>query len=198
MPLEGLYAWARHLVMVVVLAGFCELLLPGSNIKKPVRLVLALVVMMAVLAPLLSFLHRPLDPDAWVAAVATGGRRLEYQQSAQALRRVNGDLTRQELRQRLELAAEVAARQVPGVAGARARVELAEEGANAAPQIKRVQLWLRPGGQGVVEPVAPVQIGPHNAGPPAPDPLARAAVRAVAQQLGIGEELVSAQRLPGE
>jgi len=195
---DALRTWARQLVILAVLAGLVEMALPRSNLRQPARLVLGLVLLLAVAAPLLGWLHNPVHwEDA--LAVAAGADLPEYQSGAERLTQATGDLARQELQRRLELAAEVAARQVPGVESARARVELGAAAPGQPPPVQRVQLLLRPAGVGRVAGVPPVAVGPPGPAPP-PDPstaaLTAAAARAVARELGLPLERVAASTAP--
>lgn len=190
--MEALRTWARQLVILAVFAGLVEIALPRSSLRQPARLVLGLVLLLAVAAPALDLLHAPVRWEAALDAAAFA-HLADYQGSAERLSKATGDLTRQELQHRLELAAEVAARQVPGVAGARARVELAEAAAGAAPAVRRVELWLRPAGVSRVAPVVPVGApAPPGTVDPAAAGLAAAAAQAVARELGLPADRVTA------
>lgn len=191
--MEALRTWTRHLVVLAVLIGLAEIALPRSNLRQPARLVLGLLLLLAVAQPFLSWVKTPVRWDDALAAAATG--LPDYRPEADRLARATADLTRQELQRRLELTAEVAARQVPGVGGARARVQLGDAPAGQPPPVTAVQLWVRPAADRRISAVAPVVVGaPAPASPPDPAaaPLMGAAVRAVAQSLGVPSEKVTA------
>lgn len=61
--------WLRHLVVLILLAVFLEVVLPGGTMQKYVRTVLALIIMMSMLQPLAALFRAHLNPAAIESAV---------------------------------------------------------------------------------------------------------------------------------
>jgi stage III sporulation protein AF len=51
--------WLKHLIAMVVLAGFLELVLPDNQLKNVAKLILGLVIMLFLLQPLSNFYQLP-------------------------------------------------------------------------------------------------------------------------------------------
>ncbi|MDR3288179.1 MAG: stage III sporulation protein AF [Peptococcaceae bacterium] len=65
--METLRALVRHLVIILLLAVFVEMLLPNEAMRRFVRLLMGLFVISALLQPITALLHTPLTMDipAW-------------------------------------------------------------------------------------------------------------------------------------
>jgi len=57
--MSGLFAWLQELIGLVLFASLVELLLPEGSLRKYARLVLSLMVLLALLGPIATALHRP-------------------------------------------------------------------------------------------------------------------------------------------
>lgn len=201
--MEAIREWVRNLVVIMVLAGLADLLVPMGNMKRFVRLNMGLVVLLAVLGPLLTLLGQPLVIDPPAQTPGAGGLRplSEVLAGAAALRAQNEGLITRQMRLRLQAEAEAAAVGVPGVAAATATVELAGGSPHEPPHLTAVRVEIMPGAQdhgAAVQQVQPVRIGgaepqPGEAGAPpaAPDPRPALVRRAVAERLALGEQWVS-------
>ncbi|HHW14269.1 MAG TPA: stage III sporulation protein AF [Firmicutes bacterium] len=66
-----LMEWVRHLVLLVVLISFFELLAPKNALQPYVRLVGGLVILAAVVSPLVALVR---GDDLWRRAAESGGR----------------------------------------------------------------------------------------------------------------------------
>lgn len=70
--IDPIRSWVRTIAVLVILAGFVEILIPRSNTARFVRMTMGLVIVLAVLSPLVSLLRQPLDvPGIWEAAART-------------------------------------------------------------------------------------------------------------------------------
>lgn len=184
--MEWLGGWLREIVLVVMLAVFVEMLLPGKSMERYARLVLSLLVLLTLLSPLISLLKGDAASQLATQLAAIGqeetagsGGRAQLDTILEQGRR----LAEGRQRQSLQLAAaEVAAAmrdQVTastGIKGVNVSVALAVKegaGAEAAPYISGVEVTLSgppsgntsaPSGTGLsgaetaVKPVAPVRI----------------------------------------
>lgn len=195
--------WVRGLVMLVLLAGCLELVLPMNNMKKYVRLAMSLFVVLAVVKPIFGFLHQPVTVDTALLDGSAGtAKRLpsmaEIMAQADQFRAKNQGLALTEMELKMAAQSEEAARAVQGVAEAAAVVELTQTGSEV--QVKSVTVTVRPGAPGGVKPVTPVT--PVGGATPAPQPhvvtdaekqLADAVRREVAARLGIKGDTVQVQ-----
>jgi len=66
---DALNAWVKQIILIVLFAAFLELLIPGNNYKKFVRVIMGLLILLAVIRPLLHFLE-PQGDDMTVQEVA--------------------------------------------------------------------------------------------------------------------------------
>jgi stage III sporulation protein AF len=199
---DFLKEWVRSLVLLVLLGGCLELLLPMSNMKKYVRMTMGLLVVLAVCKPLLALVGHPINLDA--AAFSQQGQNHlptvdEIMAQAGDFRNRNHTLVLAEARAKLAAETVQAAKAVKGVADAQATVELDEKGGEMA--VRAVTVTLLPAtGRHLVEPVKPVAPVKLNGEPepPADAPaaplteaqrtLADAVRREVAARLGIRAE----------
>ena len=134
--IEALRQWVRTIVVVVLVAGFLDLLAPSGGTRRLVRLVLGLVIVITVVAPLATLVRRgpgalgvaPTAATATVKATATGTATAAAADGsgslAQRLSAFNTTMTDQIVARSVAVRAETAAMRVPGVGRARAVVEL--------------------------------------------------------------------------
>lgn len=199
--MDFLKEWVRSLVLLVLLAGSLELLLPMNSMKKYVRMTMGLLIVLSISRPLLSFVGRPVSLDAAAIGDEGSGRLPTVDQivaKAGEFRDKSRDLALAEARDRLAAEAVQAAKAVKGVADAQATVDLEQKGTDLA--VRQVTVTLQPARSGSlmepVKPVAPVRVGPGEGGSPPEAPplteseraLADAVRREVAARLGIPAE----------
>jgi stage III sporulation protein AF len=196
--------WVRGLVLLLLLAACLELVLPMHSMKKYVRMTMGLFLLLAVVRPVFDFLGQPVvaDPALFTEAPGRGLPSLgEIMAQADRIRQQNQALAAAEVTVRLSAEAAQAARAVPGVADAAARVTMGPDAAKPAIQGVTVTIW--PGSVGAVRPVQPVRPvspvvpdadgtgtepgtgTPARAPTPAEEPLAEAVRREVAARLSI-------------
>jgi len=149
----------RNLAVILLLATFLEMLLPNKSMRGFVQMVMGLFVISAVLAPITTFLHTPLEMEipAWTAttpqdlpAIATEGR-------GQKLAR---DAVQEQYRKILINQIKALALSSDGVEGAEVEVEF-EEGAGGLtdqPKIVLVKVTLT-STSGQIPLVQPIIIG---------------------------------------
>jgi stage III sporulation protein AF len=180
--------WVRGLVLLVLLGGCLEMLLPMGGMKRYVRLVLGLLVMLAMVRPVLAFLGQEVKVD--FAAFVPPDRGLptlsQIMADARRFQLKNRSRAIDEVRQQLQREAAGAARSVGGVAAASASVQLQDQGGELS--VEAVTVVVTPGagsinasdggpsGAGLpVRPVLPVQpVRPVGGPSPAEEPAARA------------------------
>jgi len=156
---QTLYTLVRNLAVILLLATFLEMLLPNKSMRGFVQMVMGLFVISAVLAPITTFLHTPLEMEipAWTAttpqdlpAIATEGR-------GQKLAR---DAVQEQYRKILINQIKALALSSDGVEGAEVEVEF-EEGAGGLtdqPKIVLVKVTLT-STSGQIPLVQPIIIG---------------------------------------
>jgi stage III sporulation protein AF len=160
--LDFLKEWVRGLVMLVILATCLEMMLPMTAMKKYVRMTMGLLVVLAVIQPMLGFMHQTvtvtnLFPDDNGGNLPTIAQIMT---KADQFREKNRTLALTEAQTRLTAEAVAAARSVKGVAGARADVQV--ELRQGEYQVRSVTVTITPGegaghGPTAVRPVKPVQ-----------------------------------------
>lgn len=158
----GLQTWVKQLVLIVLLAGLAEMLLPQAALRRYAHTALGLLVLIAVLVPFLSFLHEGVAWDTAferLPAVETA----KFDAGVRRFREAGARLTLDTYRARVEAAAVRAASAVEGVARAEARAEI--DGDAQSPRfgtIVRIAVTVIPGRApraGEIAPVRPVRIG---------------------------------------
>lgn len=193
--MQALTEWIKDLVILVMLAGSLELLIPTGGMKKYVRTTMGLLLVLSVAKPVVSLLGAPvsvLDGDRWVnstpAVPASGLPSLgQVMERAQRFRERNRALADQHGRSALEVAAADAAEGVEGVARARVVAEL-DPGRT---ELRRLLVLVEPGSPGADGRVSPVRpVGQAESEPVAPlsPQLMGAVSRAVAAALGMSAD----------
>lgn len=189
--------WVRNLVMLVLLAGSMELLIPVNGMKKYVRMTMGLVIVLAIVGPVAELLGRPVVLDTTALGPPSDGRLPsvgEVMARGQEFRRRSQALAVDSLRERLTAEAGAAARLVAGVAAAQASVTVVP--GSGEPRISGVIVVITPGsGSGAVRAVQPVRVGKTAAPQPQPRPpdegeaaLAAAVRQEVAARLGVNAD----------
>lgn len=194
--MDYLKEWVRGLVMLVLLAGCLEMLLPMNAMKKYVRLTMGLFIVLSVVKPVVALLGQSVVVDTQMFET-DAGRSLptigQIMEQADQFREKNRTLVAAEAETRLGEMAREAALAVRGISDARATVTLAEA-AETGVQIKAVTVFVTPGPRyGAVKPVEPVRVGDQPAArsdPPTAEELQLADTvrREVAARLGVNAD----------
>lgn len=176
-----LKAWVRQLMLIVILVGVVEMLLPDASMKRYARASLGLLVLLSILVPFLSLLHQEVRwAEAFSAQPAEGYG--EHVPARESLEQVGRDLTLSVFRSQVARRVEQTAQGIPGVSAAGARVEV--ESAWDSPRfgtIRSVELLIRPG---------------ERDGTPFAGDVSRLreeVAEVVARDLGMGRDLVKVQ-----
>lgn len=155
--MQTLHTLVRNLAVILLLATFLEMLLPNKSMRGFVQMVMGLFVISAVLAPITTFLHTPLEMEipAWTAtthqdlpAIATEGQGLKLAR----------DAVQEQYRQILINQIKALALGSEGVEGAEVDVEFEEGvgGLTDQPQIVLVKVTLT---SAEIPTVKPIVIG---------------------------------------
>lgn len=191
--MQALHTLVRNLAVILLLATFLEMLLPNKSMRGFVQMVMGLFVISAVLAPITTFLHTPLEMEipAWSAttpqdlpAIATEGQGLKLAR----------DAVQEQYRQILVNQIKALALNSDGVEGAAVDVEF-EEGAGGLtdqPKIVLVKVTLT-SAEGEIPPVQPITIGPSPSTTKIQSPRAENARERIAVIMSISKEKIIVQ-----
>lgn len=193
--MQTLHTLVRNLVVILLLATFLEMLLPNKSMRGFVQMVMGLFVISAVLAPITTFLHTPLEMEipAWTAtnhqdlsAIATEGQGLKLAR----------DAVQEQYRQILIHQIKALALSSDGVDGAEVDVEFeTEEGAAGLtdqPKIALVKVTLT-SAKGEIPPVQPITIGQSPPTTKNQSPKADRARERIAEIMSIPKEKIIVQ-----
>lgn len=191
--MQTLHTLVRNLVVILLLATFLEMLLPNKSMRGFVQMVMGLFVISAVLAPITTFLHTPLEMEipAWTAtnpqdllAIATEGQGLKLAR----------DAVQEQYRQILVHQIKALVLGSEGVEGAEVDVEF-EEGAGGLtdqPKIALVKVTLT-SAKGEIPPVQPITIGQSPPTPKNQSPKADRARERIVELMNISKEKIIVQ-----
>jgi len=192
---QTLHTLVRNLVVILLLATFLEMLLPNKSMRGFVQMVMGLFVISAVLAPITTFLHTPLEMEipAWTAtnhqdlsAIATEGQGLKLAR----------DAVQEQYRQILIHQIKALVLSSDGVDGAEVDVEFEPEGGAAGltdqPKIALVKVTLT-SAKGEIPPVQPITIGQSPPTTKNQSPKADRARERIAEIMSIPKEKIIVQ-----
>jgi len=183
----------RNLVVILLLATFLEMLLPNKSMRGFVQMVMGLFVISAVLAPITTFLHTPLEMEipAWTAtipqdlpAIATEGQGLKLAR----------DAVQEQYRQILVNQIKALALSSDGVKGAEVDIEF-EEGAGGLtdqPKISLVKVTLT-SALGEIPLLQPITIGQSPPATKSQSPKADSVREKIAAIMSISKEKIIVQ-----
>jgi stage III sporulation protein AF len=150
--------WVKGLIVLLLLAGCLEMLVPSGAMKKYVRMTLGLFILLAVLDPIFSFIGQPVAVDTLRFFDQEQGGRLptlhEVMARGTALRERNESLVHEQAAAKLAAQARDAALGIAGVKQVKAQVKLTVREGGIA--ISSVRLEITPGEPGGMSPVLPV------------------------------------------
>ncbi|MDD2234210.1 MAG: stage III sporulation protein AF [Desulfitobacteriaceae bacterium] len=157
--MQTLQILVRNLAVIILLATVLEMLLPNKSMRGYVQLVVGMFVITAILNPISSLLHMPLEMGipAWTSVSDQG---LPVLASDNSGKRIGQDAVREQYRQILVNQVEALALGVNGVKQVKAEVKLQEGNGELTdqPRISRVHIRLLEV-ESAVRPIEPVTIG---------------------------------------
>jgi stage III sporulation protein AF len=190
---QTLHTLVRNLVVILLLATFLEMLLPNKSMRGFVQMVMGLFVISAVLAPITTFLHTPLEMEipAWTAttpqdlpAIATEGQGLKLAR----------DAVQEQYRQILVNQIKALALSSDGVKGAEVDIEF-EEGAGGLtdqPKISLVKVTLT-SAIGEIPLLQPITIGQSPPATKSQSPKGDSVREKIAAIMSISKEKIIVQ-----
>lgn len=102
--METIRAIVKSVLVIIMTAAFLEIVLPRSDIKRYINLIIGLFVVIAVLNPFLEVIHRELTfdvfdraavPESETRAIISKGRQMAAGQKSRAARQYKEKLTKQ-------------------------------------------------------------------------------------------------------
>lgn len=177
--MAGIVAWVKQIVLVALLVGVAEMLLPQAGLRKYAHTALGLIVLLAVLVPFLGFLRQGVDwrvafADIPAAGLSGAAPTEPLPEDTRRIEAASMRLTMDVYRSRVEQAMAAAAAAVEGVLEAEARVEVDTE--PTSPRfgtLLAAEVTVVPGERaeaGEVRPMKPVVIGGERDSPAVPAP----------------------------
>lgn len=176
--MEVIKELVRNIVLITLLTAFLDMLLPSSNMRPYLKMIMGLFIIVTVLNPVLNFLshHEEFEVFAWQqdnSAVSDEVIRREGEELAA----INQGLFLQEYARRIEVQMAALCRLIPGVADIEIRVKL--KGGQQVGSYEGIhEVWVRVAQDSGNKPsnaelirIEPVKIGnPTNPGShPSPD-----------------------------
>lgn len=172
--MEILRDLVREIAIIVLLAGFLEMLLPTSSMKSFVKVVMGLFIIVTVLSPISSLLGRDIafEVNSWRYYNAADDQALQtIMTRADSISRESQAATVREYEKRLAQQVQTVAKLVDGVGQVEAQVSARQDKKTGHyGGIDRIVLLVGAGqpagsGQAVVEPVQ-IEVGQNNPGRP--------------------------------
>ncbi|MHB8124065.1 MAG: stage III sporulation protein AF [Desulfitobacteriaceae bacterium] len=157
--MQALQTLVRNLAVILLLATILEMLLPNKSMKGYVQLVMGLFVISAILNPLMSLFHMPMEMDipAWTSVVAEDLPVLAADNSGEKLGR---DAVQEQYRQILVNQIKALVLGVSGIKQVEVELKFQENSGGFTDQPRISQVTVRFSQiVGSVKPVEPVVIG---------------------------------------
>ena len=157
--------WVRHLVIIVVLAGFIEMILPKGDMRRYVQMVVGIFIIMAILNPTLLLLRQrqlwgaPSFDQGIIGQTELSGVLRESQAVSTQIQ----DQALQHYRLQLEEQIRVLLSSVEGVGGLRAKVNIVDNPSlDDYGKLVGISLWVDYGmsEESAVSMIPEVKLGP--------------------------------------
>lgn len=128
--METLRQWLRSVVVIIILGGFLEFMLPADDLRRFARMVLNLLLVLALIGPLMQVVRRaPGEVQLPAVVVPEGPSTADLVTAGENLRQKSQGLFLIEGEERLSRRVSDVAGMVPGVRGVQAKVVLDSGGA---------------------------------------------------------------------
>jgi len=75
--IESLGVWLKELIVIILIATFMEMILPGKSMQRYVKVVVSLFILLTILKPIISFLQSDVQVDRLFAAAAESSAAAE-------------------------------------------------------------------------------------------------------------------------
>ncbi|WP_170270473.1 stage III sporulation protein AF [Heliorestis acidaminivorans] len=152
----------QQVILIILVGTILDMLMPNGRLQNLVRLVVGLFIMVAILNPIMSFMHhqdwsQTLSQQALPEEITSGYEEIKRQ--GEGLRQQNYERAREEARFRLERQVEALASLKSGIKDAKAQIKLDGDDQKGIYEI-RLHLSEESGSLFVPNQVAEVQIDP--------------------------------------
>ena len=139
----------RNVLVIVLVAGFLEMLLPEGNTRPLVRLCIGMFILIAVLNPVLGFFfnHQSFSIDSWNLPPQPAEAALDVEEEGARIHQTLLNQSQAAVKEKLEEQINAVAVLVPGVEKVRSQVEL-DQGGRIRKLLLSVQLEAVGGEQG--------------------------------------------------
>ncbi len=163
--MESIGEVVRNVAMVVILASVIELLLPGQEMGRYVRLIMGMFVIVAVLFPLVQWLDQDLafEVTAWQVPTPPSANINTILEKGNRIQANNQEMAIDEYRRRLERQMQAMVQLIPAVTAAEVIIEINTGEPRTVGQIRKVQVIVEtgePGGKTKQSPVTGVEVSP--------------------------------------
>ncbi|WP_245754940.1 stage III sporulation protein AF [Pelosinus propionicus] len=137
--------WIKNIIFVVLFASFLELLLPSSNMRRFVRVIMGLFIMLAILNPIIGTVQHLTSKDQ-VPAFAANLRDLNViENEANHVTKDHNALSLELYKKELSQQIRILVMAVDGVADANVVVEIKKGNASTAIGINSIIVYVKPG-----------------------------------------------------
>lgn len=145
--MQWLNDWIREIVMIILLAAFLDLIIPNSSLDRYVKVVVGLLILLAILSPIISFLQSDWSVDRLldttlstestpamrdVNTVLREGEEMKQYQESQSMRLVQNQME--------HMVRELIEGKYPGII--QEIFPSFKEGAEGTPQLDHIQIVL--------------------------------------------------------
>lgn len=157
--MESLQTLVRNLAIILLLASFLEMMLPSKSMQGFVKLVMGLFVISAILTPITSFLHMPLEMSipAWTE---TAARDMPVLASGKVNSEIGKDAVQEQFKAIIKNQVKAIALGIPGVKKVEVEVELSEGAGGLTDQPRITQIAIQIDSTALeIKPVEEVVIG---------------------------------------
>ncbi|GBG55038.1 stage III sporulation protein AF [Sporomusaceae bacterium FL31] len=161
--IEGISAWIKNIILLVLFASFLELLLPSSSMQRFIRVIIGLLITLAILNPVLDVIQNRWS-TAQIPALSTN--TANSQSVMNNANKVAGD--REQLAfdtYKKELARQIRATTtaIEGIADAQVAVELENpQQGKFNGKVRALTIYVKPGVNNAKGKIEPVVIGTTN------------------------------------
>lgn len=142
--IDLIVSWVMGIIFATLFASFLELLLPSSSMQKFVRVIMGLLIMLAILNPIITFLER-VPHSANITALAPQASGTVLEKGTKAAVRQREDLIKAVYRQDIAKQMQALVMGIEGVAQASVDVVLNDE-QNGPVRISRITVSVLAGG----------------------------------------------------
>jgi stage III sporulation protein AF len=145
--ISALTNWIRYIVYIILFAAFLELLLPSNRMQRFIRLILGLLIMLAILNPVLSIMHKGMDAEALPVFAGSEEKKQAIMEHAKTMARERERLAMEMYKRELIQQMHAMVTSVPGVKDAKIVLEMDDGGKvevkNLGQMVRQVTIYVK-------------------------------------------------------